>query len=65
MGELENKVQQLRDEDVWLSAYLAVMSRSGGPTAVAARAADLCLGDFKERFDVKKKKKKLKVDKLD
>lgn len=54
MGELKNKVQRLSDEDVWLSAYLAVLSRSSGHTAVAKLAADLCLGDFKERFDVKK-----------
>jgi hypothetical protein len=54
MGELENKVQRLSDEDVWLSAYLAVLSRRSGYIAVAKLAADLCLEDFKERFDVKK-----------
>lgn len=50
MMELENEEHKI----LWLAVYMVVLIRNGNNTDAARFAADTCLNDFRERFDVKK-----------
>lgn len=40
----------VKDEEVWLRAWLAVASCFNGKAPDCTRYADTCLADFKQRF---------------